>query len=255
MKFLKTQIITLLALPLCVLLFGLGNILVPQTAYATTCSDGTAVPARDVAAGTEDSFCNSHNGVSSAGGGSSSSGTNSSGKCADGTTIPNSAIVGGHEADFCSSHGSSFNASSSTSSDGATNTDTPINACSDTQQRDTAPTQCATQKYQCGTGDSAVKTTFNFGCVGAALEAKGGTINPLLDLFFAITRFITDGVGVILVIMMIVAGIRYTTSTGDPQKTEAAIKMIRGTIVGLLVYLFVFAAIQWLVPGGVFNAV
>jgi hypothetical protein len=94
----------------------------------------------------------------------------------------------------------------------------------------------------CGEGKDAIHTKINFNCNG-----KG---NPILDLVFAIIRFLTIGVGVAIVIAIILSGIQYTTSEGNPEKTMAAKNHIQNAIIGLLVYIFSFALINFLVPGG-----
>jgi heme A synthase len=114
-------------------------------------------------------------------------------------------------------------------------------------------TQTSPGKYQCGAGSNKVEVGFNFGCIGRELEDQGKELNPILDLLFSLIRTLSVGVGIMLVMVVVIAGIKYTTSQGDPQKTASAIKMVRGAIIGLLVYLFAFAFLQWLIPGGVFN--
>jgi predicted small integral membrane protein len=59
-------------------------------------------------------------------------------------------------------------------------------------------------------------------------------------------------VGIVIVIMIAVGGIQYTTARDDPQQVSAAKNRIRNAILALVFYLFTFAFLQWLVPGGVF---
>jgi hypothetical protein len=99
-------------------------------------------------------------------------------------------------------------------------------------------------KYTCGADgkDSQVKTTINFGCVG-----KG---SGLLDLIFAIIRFLSEGAGIIIIGSMVFAGIQYTVSRGDPSASAAAIKRIQNTGIALLIYIFAFAILNYIVPAG-----
>lgn len=105
---------------------------------------------------------------------------------------------------------------------------------------------------QCGTGDSAVKTRLDFGCVGAEYEAEDKKIGPIEDLAYAIIRFLSVGVGLVMVASIIYAGIQYSSSEGSPEATVAAKKRIQNAIIGLVFYLFIFAFVQYLVPGGLF---
>lgn len=59
-------------------------------------------------------------------------------------------------------------------------------------------------------------------------------------------------VGVVIVIMIAVGGIQYTTARDDPQAVAAAKGRIRDAILALVFYLFGFAFLQWLIPGGIF---
>lgn len=95
----------------------------------------------------------------------------------------------------------------------------------------------------CGAGDNAVKTAIDIGCKGLG--------NPILDALFAVIRFLTLGAGLVMIGSMIVAGIQYSASKGDPQATAAALKRIGSTFGALLLFIFIFAIANWLVPAGV----
>jgi Type IV secretion system pilin len=105
--------------------------------------------------------------------------------------------------------------------------------------------------YQCGKGDNAVKTRINFGCLGDS--APGSRMSPIEDLIYAFIRFLSYGVGIVLIGSMIWAGIQYSTSEGNPEATQSAKNRIRDTVIGLFIYLFAFALVQYLVPGGLFK--
>jgi hypothetical protein len=100
-------------------------------------------------------------------------------------------------------------------------------------------------KGVCGEGENAVETRFDFGCTGE------GT--PIQDFAYAIIRFLSVGVGLVLVASIIYAGIQYSSSEGNPEATQAAKKRIQNAIIGLIFYLFIFALVQYLVPGGLFD--
>ncbi len=94
-----------------------------------------------------------------------------------------------------------------------------------------------------------VKVGFDFGCRG---DAYPGQLNPILDIAFAILRFLSTGVGLIVIGSIIVAGIQYSASRGNPQATEAAIKRITSSLIGLLIFIFMFAFLNFIIPGGMF---
>ena len=78
----------------------------------------------------------------------------------------------------------------------------------------------------CGSGSTAVPVAFDFGCTG--------TGNAIIDIAFAIFRFLSYGVGLIVIGSIVVAGIQYSASRGDPHATEASIKRVSNAGVGLL---------------------
>ncbi len=102
----------------------------------------------------------------------------------------------------------------------------------------------------CGKGTKQVRISFDIGCLGNAYE--GDELNPVLDMLFALLRFVSAGVGLIVIGSIIWAGIQYSTSRGNPQSTEASIKRVTNSVIALLLYIFSFAILNFLVPGGLF---
>jgi hypothetical protein len=96
---------------------------------------------------------------------------------------------------------------------------------------------------KCGKGEDAVLIKFNFGCNGAH-------DNPIYDLAFTLIRFLSVGVGLVVAASIIMAGIKYSTSEGNPEATMQAKKRIQNSLIALLVYIFAFAIVNYLVPGG-----
>lgn len=95
--------------------------------------------------------------------------------------------------------------------------------------------------HDCG----GVKTSLDLGCRGSG--------NAISQLLFAIIRFLSVGVGLVVIGSVIMAGIQYTSSQGNPQATAAAQKRIAATVGALLLYILTFAILNWLVPGGLFR--
>ncbi len=102
--------------------------------------------------------------------------------------------------------------------------------------------------------DENVRIHFNFGCLGPGYDIKVyGALNPIEDIIYAIIRFMALGVGIIVVISIIIAGIQYTSSEGNPEVTQQAKDRIRFTMFGLFLYIFAYTIMQYLVPGGLFK--
>jgi hypothetical protein len=95
---------------------------------------------------------------------------------------------------------------------------------------------------QCGgEGNDPVKTSIDLGCRGVG--------NPIVDMLFAAVRFLSIGVGLVIIGSLVVAGIQFTSSRGDPQASANALKRVQTTFAALLLYLFAYAILNYIVPG------
>lgn len=99
----------------------------------------------------------------------------------------------------------------------------------------------ATAQNECGGGKNVIKTSIDFGCKGIG--------NAMLDLTFAIIRFLSNGAGLVIIGSLVWAGLQYTGSRGDPQATALAVNRIQSTFFALLIFIFAYAIINYLVPG------
>lgn len=59
-------------------------------------------------------------------------------------------------------------------------------------------------------------------------------------------------VGVVVLGVIVFAGIEYSSSGGDPNRTAAAKARIVNAVIALVAYLFLYIILQWLIPGGLF---
>jgi heme A synthase len=125
-------------------------------------------------------------------------------------------------------------------------------APTDGPQVKTGDTQ--TTNHQCGSGDNAVYTSIDIGCYGASCHTSNPKgCNALTDATFAIIRFLSVGIGIIVVASMVWAGIQYTTSRGDPAAVSQAKQRIVNNVIALLVYIFAYAILNYVIPQGFLN--
>lgn len=68
-----------------------------------------------------------------------------------------------------------------------------------------------------------------------------------------IINILSAVVGIVVVAVIIFAGIEYSASAGDPNRVGAAKSRIINAIIALIAYMFLFVALQWLIPGGLFG--
>ena len=69
-------------------------------------------------------------------------------------------------------------------------------------------------------------------------------LNPFIKLLSA-------AIGVLVVLSVIIGGVQYSAAGSDPQQVAAARKRIGNALLGLVAYIFLFALLNWLVPGGI----
>lgn len=86
----------------------------------------------------------------------------------------------------------------------------------------------------CGNPDNCIKT------------------NPLILKVADFIDLLSAAVGVVVIGSIIVGGIMYSASHGDPQLVAKARSRIINAVIAFVAYIFVYAFIQWVIPGGVF---
>ncbi len=81
--------------------------------------------------------------------------------------------------------------------------------------------------------------------------ADGGAIIVYLK---AILKLLSGAVGGVIVLMLVVAGIQYITSAGDPTAVKSAKNRIMNAIMALVLFLMMFAILNFIIPGGILTA-
>jgi hypothetical protein len=74
----------------------------------------------------------------------------------------------------------------------------------------------------------------------------------IIGYIVTITNFLSALVGVVIVAMIILGGIQYSMAGADPSKVQAAKQKIFNALLALVLFIFGFALVQWLIPGGLF---
>jgi|SRR3989344_6325840 len=76
--------------------------------------------------------------------------------------------------------------------------------------------------------------------------------NPIVSDLNTIIAFLSGLVGVVIVGVIILGGIQYATAGDKAEAVSAAKQRIINGLIALIAYLFIFAFLQWLIPGGIF---
>ncbi len=85
---------------------------------------------------------------------------------------------------------------------------------------------------------------------GAACSQANGTKDNLFGqggIFQTIANTLIFLVGAVSVLFLIVGGLRYAVSNGDPKNVEAAKNTITYAIVGIVIAILSFAAVQFII--------
>jgi hypothetical protein len=83
----------------------------------------------------------------------------------------------------------------------------------------------------------------------AALNSSNCGIIHYIVVF---TNALSALVGIVVVGSIIMAGIQYSAAGSDASKVSAAKNRIRNAIMALLLFIFMYAILQWIIPGGLF---
>ncbi len=98
-------------------------------------------------------------------------------------------------------------------------------------------------------GSSTESLNFEGDCNDDVLTPENCGIIAYIRLF---TDALLTIVGIVVVMTIVIGGIQYSAARDNPQAVAAAKKRISQALIALVIYLFMFAFLQWLVPGGVF---
>lgn len=89
------------------------------------------------------------------------------------------------------------------------------------------------------------------GIADPALTGDGTGGGLFSKYIIPFTNFLAAAVGLIVVISIIYGAIEYSSAGGDPNKAAKARNRIQKAIVSLIVFFFLYAILQWIVPGGI----
>lgn len=64
-------------------------------------------------------------------------------------------------------------------------------------------------------------------------------------------KLLSGTIGGVIVLMIVIAGVQYITSMGNPTNIAAAKKRITNAITALVIFLMAYAIINFLLPGGI----
>ena len=88
-------------------------------------------------------------------------------------------------------------------------------------------------------------TNIDLGC-----QTQG---NAIMDMLFGIINFLSAGVGVVLIFSTVLAGIQWSAARDNPGSVEKAKSRLLSNLLALGLFIFAWALLNFLVPGGLLN--
>jgi len=91
-------------------------------------------------------------------------------------------------------------------------------------------------------------------CKGGAVPALADTSsNGVWGLLLLVINILTAGVGLAAVGGIIYGSILYTSAGGSQEQVKKAMGIITNVVIGIIAYALMFAFLNFLIPGGLFN--
>lgn len=77
--------------------------------------------------------------------------------------------------------------------------------------------------------------------------------SPIIHDLQQIINFLSAGVGIVVIGVIILGGIQYSIAGDNAQAISAARQRIFNGLIALVAFIFTFAFLNWLIPGGAFG--
>ena len=93
-------------------------------------------------------------------------------------------------------------------------------------------------------GEVVIETNILSGC-----DCSPDGPSAIANILLLIVNIMTIGVGILGVLGITIVGIQYLTAGGNEEKTRKAKRRLFEIVLGLAVYVAIYAILQWLLPG------
>lgn len=104
-------------------------------------------------------------------------------------------------------------------------------------------------QYCCG----EVQTSIDFTNDGKSTLCSDQGASPITAILLWAIGIMGVGVGIAVVIGIILGGLKYAMSDGNEAQAKEGREIIVNAIIGLLLFIFLWAAANFLIPGGLFK--
>ncbi len=83
------------------------------------------------------------------------------------------------------------------------------------------------------------------------ISKSGANGGPIMAYLVMVIQYLSSAVGLVIVLMIVIGGVQYITSAGDPGAIKAAKGRITNAIVALFAFFLMFAILNFIIPGGI----
>jgi amino acid transporter len=83
--------------------------------------------------------------------------------------------------------------------------------------------------------------------------SSGVSNSGIWGILLLVINILSVGVGVLAVGGIVYGAILYGTAADSSEQTKKAKEIIRNVVIGILLYVFMYAFLNYLIPGGVFQ--
>lgn len=113
--------------------------------------------------------------------------------------------------------------------------------------------QPATTSYAAGTECGDVKTAIIKCDKKYKSDSTKVETNPIWGILIMAIKIMSVGVGILAVGGLVWGGILYASAGDKADQVKQAVTIITNVIIGLLLFVFLAAIVNFLIPGGVFQ--
>jgi len=111
-----------------------------------------------------------------------------------------------------------------------------------------APQTFAVGNNGCETDTAIIK------CDNVTVGGNGVENTGVWSILLTAINILTAGVGIAAIGGIIYGAILYTSAGGSPEQVKKAITIITNVVIGIVAYALMFSGLNFLIPGGLFNA-
>ena len=90
-------------------------------------------------------------------------------------------------------------------------------------------------------------------CKNVNTDLEGVQNSGVWSLLLTAINILTAGVGIAAIGGIIYGAILYTSAGGSPEQVKKAMGIITNVVIGVVAYAMMFAGLNFLIPGGIFN--